>query len=146
MQNCALTCICYTVVFTISPHVINDDDPHKWGADNAADDHHHNNANCCPSILTVYAGHRVTVGRGWDAEVDMTALCAERVGHDAHVFPCISRAGIYDYEKLIGCGEEVTFRQHQRGVVFGPVEAGGGATTSYALEDSSLTSGNVTVL
>lgn len=144
--NSSLTCIRYAVILTLAPHVVDDYDPHERGAHHTANHHHYNDADRRPAVLTVNAGHRVAVGRGGDGKIDVASLSAERVGHDARVFPSVGRSGVYDNEKLIGRCKEVAFRQHQRSIVFGPVEPWGGATSSYALEDGSLATCDSTIL
>lgn len=140
------TCVSDAVVLTLASHVVDDYHPNQRRAHHTTHNHHHHNAHCSPAIRVVATASRLTVRRGGDAEVNVSTLCAECVGHNAGVLPCICRPGIHDNKQLIGCCKKVTLSQQQRSVVFCPIQARSGAPTSYALKNSSLTTCHCTIL
>lgn len=75
----------------------------------------------------------------------MPTLGAQCVGHNARILSSILEPSIHDDEELIGCSKKVPLCDCQRSIIFSPVEARGRAATSYALQDSSFTSGYCSV-
>lgn len=139
-----LTCVCDTVVLALSAHVIDDNDPDQWGSNHTAHHHNHHNAHSGPAVLVIPCT-RIAVWWWWDAEVDVATLCSQSIRHDAGVFPSISRTCIYYDKKLVGGSKEVALCEDQRSVIFGPVETGGWAASSYTLKHSSFTTGHCSV-
>lgn len=139
-----LTCVGDTVVLALPAHVINDNDPDERGSNHTAHHNDYHNAHSGPAILVV-AHTSVTVWWRRNSQVDVATLRSQSIWHATGIFPSISRASIYYNKKLVGSSKEVALCENQRAVIFGPVESGSWAATSYTLEHSSFTVGHCSV-
>lgn len=129
------------VIFTLPPHVVDDDNPHQGRPHHTAHHDDDHDAHCGPAILLMgdAALGRVTVGGCQNVQVDMAAFSAQRVGHNARVFPSILQSSIYNDQQLICCSKKMPLGDHQRAVIFSPVEARGRIAPSYALQHCCFT-------
>lgn len=133
-----LTCVSDAVLLTLLPGLIDDAHPDQGRQHDTA---HHGDGEDAHSGAVLPAARS-----GQDAQLAVSTLSAQGVGHLAGVLTRIFHHHVLNDQQLLARGEVVPFAEGQGPVPFEPGDAGGRASSRFALESHRFSHGCHTVL